>query len=127
MVRAMRGKGASNKNKNSTSEAVMFLKTKEVIFCLVQKRTQNEANLERQMRVSSTKSGFLETSPKCLVRFSAKHPARARFLSALGMAARGKTQNSGNEAKKWLKTKDITFFNGANYAHFAHKLAQIVR
>jgi hypothetical protein len=25
-----------------------------------------------------------------------------------------KMKNSGNEAKKWLKTKDITFFKGAN-------------
>jgi hypothetical protein len=25
-----------------------------------------------------------------------------------------KHKNSGNEAKKWLKTKDITFLNAAN-------------
>jgi hypothetical protein len=36
-------------------------------------------------------------------------------------------QNSGNEAKKWLKTKDITFFNAANCARFARKLARIER
>jgi hypothetical protein len=30
-------------------------------------------------------------------------------------------KNSGNEAKKWLKTKDITFFDGADYARFACK------
>jgi hypothetical protein len=34
-------------------------------------------------------------------------------------------KNRGNEAKKWLKTKDMTFFNGANYAHFARNFAQI--
>jgi hypothetical protein len=34
-------------------------------------------------------------------------------------------QNSGNEAKKWLKKKDITFFNAANYTRFARKLTQI--
>ena len=33
-------------------------------------------------------------------------------------------QNSGNEAKKWLKTKDITFLSDANCARFAHIFAQ---
>ena len=36
-----------------------------------------------------------------------------------------KMKNRGNEAKKWLKRKDITFFIGPNYAHFARKFAQI--
>jgi hypothetical protein len=35
-----------------------------------------------------------------------------------------KMKNSGNEAKKYLKTKDITIFGAANYARFARKLAQ---
>jgi hypothetical protein len=34
-------------------------------------------------------------------------------------------QNRGNEAKKYLKTKHITFLNAADYARFAHQLAQI--
>jgi hypothetical protein len=36
-----------------------------------------------------------------------------------------KMENSGNEAKKYLKTKHITFFSGADSARFARKLAQI--
>ena len=36
-----------------------------------------------------------------------------------------KMKNRGNEAKKWLKTKDITFLNAVNYAHFARKSALI--
>jgi hypothetical protein len=36
-----------------------------------------------------------------------------------------KMKNSGNEAKKYLKTKHITFLSGANYARFACNLAQI--
>jgi hypothetical protein len=36
-----------------------------------------------------------------------------------------KMQNSGNKAKKWLKTKDITFFSAANYARFLCKFTQI--
>jgi len=34
-----------------------------------------------------------------------------------------KMKNSGNEAKKWLKTKEVTFFNAAHFAQFASKLA----
>jgi hypothetical protein len=34
-------------------------------------------------------------------------------------------ENSGNEAKKYLKTKHITFLNAANHARFAHIFAQI--
>jgi len=33
-------------------------------------------------------------------------------------------QNRGNEAKKYLKIKDITFLSAANYARFACNLAQ---
>ncbi len=83
------------------------------------KRTQNEPNFERQMRRFNAKSGFLETSPNCLVRFSAKHPGRAGFLSSLGTTQPGKYKKSGNEAKEYLKTKDIAFLNAANYARFA--------
>ena len=34
-------------------------------------------------------------------------------------------ENSGNEAKKYLKTKDITFLDAAIYAHFKRELAPI--
>jgi hypothetical protein len=33
-------------------------------------------------------------------------------------------ENSGNEAKKYLKTKEVTFLNAANYAHLARELAR---
>jgi hypothetical protein len=36
-----------------------------------------------------------------------------------------KMQNSGNEPKKYLKTKHITFLNAANDAHFARQSAPI--
>jgi hypothetical protein len=52
----------------------------------------------------------------------------ARFeLASNGRSpeAREEIQNSGNEAKKYLKTKDITFLNAANDARFARKSAQI--
>jgi hypothetical protein len=36
-----------------------------------------------------------------------------------------KYKNSGNEAKEYLKTKDLTFLNAAKDAHLARKLTQI--
>jgi len=36
-------------------------------------------------------------------------------------------QNRGNEAKKWLKTKDITFLSDADYVRFARTFAPIER
>jgi hypothetical protein len=36
-------------------------------------------------------------------------------------------KNRGNEAKKYLKTKDITLLSAANCAHFARKFAQFGR
>jgi len=36
-----------------------------------------------------------------------------------------KMKNSGNEAKKYLKTKDITFLHAAICAHFQHIFAPI--
>jgi hypothetical protein len=36
-------------------------------------------------------------------------------------------ENSGNEAKKWLKLKDITSSNAVNYARFGRKLTPIGR
>jgi len=48
-------------------------------------------------------------------------------LSELGDVPRTarKYKNSGNEAKKYLKTKEVTIAIVANYARFAHKLAAI--
>ncbi len=34
------------------------------------------------------------------------------------------TKNSGNEAKKCLKTKDVTFLSAVNSVRFEHTLAQ---
>ncbi len=47
----------------------------------------------------------------------------ARLGETRGTA--GKYKNSGNEAKEYLKTKDITFLKAANDARFVHKLTRI--
>jgi len=53
---------------------------------------------------------------------------RGRLIGCLvgGMTRRArKYKNSGNEAKKYLKTKDITFLHGANDVRFARRLTLI--
>jgi hypothetical protein len=44
-----------------------------------------------------------------------------------GWGSARKYKNSGNEAKKYLKTNDITFFDAANCTHFTRNFAQIER
>ncbi len=109
----------------------MLLKTKDGTFLNVQNEPKTEPILSVQCADSSPKTAFLETSPDwvvpnlstakgrnlALVIFSPKQPGRARFLSrgcGIGMTLRRKTQNRGNELKKLLKTKDITFCNVQN-------------
>jgi len=36
-----------------------------------------------------------------------------------------KMENSGNEAKKYLKTKEVAILDAANYASFARKLTAL--
>jgi hypothetical protein len=42
-----------------------------------------------------------------------------------GCVGTRKYKNSGNELKKWFKTRDITFFDAANGARLASNSAQI--
>jgi hypothetical protein len=52
----------------------------------------------------------------------------ARFeIARMGEIERnaGKYKNRGNKAKEYLKTKDITFSDGANCARFKRQLAAI--
>jgi hypothetical protein len=54
-------------------------------------------------------------------------PPRTGTVLARGkLRALQKMKNSGNEAKKWLKTKDITFLICANCVRFACKTTQIM-
>jgi hypothetical protein len=53
-------------------------------------------------------------------------PGESGLVPAAGKGRKlRKMKNRGNEAKKYLKTKDITFLNVANSARFARKLSQI--
>ena len=51
------------------------------------------------------------------VRRGAREGGRVPAMAKCGELQR--MRNSGNEAKKYMKTKHITFLNGANCVHFA--------
>ena len=42
-----------------------------------------------------------------------------------GEGSRQEYRNSGNEAKKYLKTKEVTLFSAVNYARFVSRFAPI--
>jgi hypothetical protein len=55
-------------------------------------------------------------------------PALRRDRNTLAQresSALRKMENSGNEAKKYLKTKEVTILNAANFALFARRLTPI--
>jgi hypothetical protein len=76
-----------------------------------------------------------ETEPKFQL-FDIAHVRAGDWIighvAGTGIARLGETRgtareykNSGNKAKKWLKTKDITFLNAANFGLFVCKSAPI--
>ena len=114
------------KTKNSTNEASMLLKAKRGS----QKRTQNELKtnpkLSAQMR---------EVEPKFEVFGIARVGAGNWIVgdaAGTGFAGLGETRgaarefkNTENKAKKWLKTKDISFLKAANQESLTRQSAQI--
>ena len=99
----------------------MFLKTKNAYL----KRTQNEPQLSAEMDALKAE---LQLCNNLHVLAPASVGERARSGNSwereIQRTAR-KHENRGNEAKKCLKTKDLTIFNGANSAHFARNLSAI--
>ncbi len=87
------------------------------------KRTQNQPQLSPDMRALRVEfesfrhfTGFGSTGKDST--------GRNRPAGGIQRTAR-EYENGGNEAKEYLKTKDITFLSAANYARFACNSAQI--
>ena len=53
------------------------------------------------------------------------HKGKRRAARASGMQELQKMKNSGNEAKKYLKTKEVTLFNVAEYVRFCMQFSTI--
>jgi hypothetical protein len=103
----------------------MSLKTKRGMSETKLKRTQNEPPLRAQMR---------EIEPKFEL-FDIAHAGAGNWIvrdgAGTGIAGLGETRetareikNSGNKARMLMKTKHITFLNGANDVRFARKSPQ---
>jgi hypothetical protein len=89
------------------------------------KRTQNEPQLSAEMRALRVEFEFSSTSPVLAEASNGKEiGGRNRPAGGIQRSAR-EYENRGNEAKKSLKTKDITFLKVANFASFVRKLTAI--
>jgi hypothetical protein len=79
------------------------------------KRTQNELQLSAEMRALRVEFEFSSTSQVLAEASNGKDGrGRNRPVGGIQRTAR-KYENRGNEAKKCLKTNDITFLKVANY------------
>jgi len=98
------------KTKNSTIEASMLLKTKKGMSRTKLKRTQNELQLSAQMREIEPKFELFDNAHVGAGNWIVGEVAGTeitRLVETRGTSREHK--NSGNKAKKWLKTKHITF------------------
>jgi len=99
-----------NKEGHAQNEAKTKLKTCCFAARIARKRQEKGFSLAKRTQ---------ETSPRALGREARRvghGEGENRDLE--------KMKNRGNEAKKWLKTKDITILSGVNYARFACNFAQ---
>ena len=109
------GKPDPKKTKNSTIEASILLKTNKAMSETKLKRTQNECNFEhrrRDLNLQSAVSTYMADN-LCATR---------EFPPLPGRAAPRKHKNSGNEAKKSLKTKDLALLNAAHWSGFCARM-----
>jgi hypothetical protein len=90
------------------------------------KRTQNELTFEHKMRALNTLFELFGAAHVPVghsdpdVRRRSKLP---EWGESRGIARENK--NRGNEAREYLKTKDITFSNAANYARLGRNFTAI--
>jgi hypothetical protein len=125
VVQASRGKTGFRNNKNNTIEASMLLKTNECVCKTKLKRTQIEPQLSAEMHAIRVKFELSSTSQVLAEASNGKEiGGRNRPVGGIKRTAR-EYENRGNEAKKCLKTKDITFLKVANFACFVRKLTAI--
>ncbi len=78
------------------------------------KRTQIEPQLSVEARALRVQFEFSSTSPVLTEASNGKEVGGTRKIVR-------EYENRGNEAKKYLKTKDITFLSAANSACFVRK------
>jgi hypothetical protein len=104
----------------------MLMKTKKGMSETKLKRTRNEPQLSARMREIDPKFELFEIAD---VRAGDQivGDVAGTEIARLGEIRRiaRKYKNSGNEAKEYLKTKDITFLNAANFVRFVCRLAAI--
>jgi len=103
----------------------MSVKTKEGTSETRLKQPQNEPQLSVEMSALKAEYELCNElrvlAGATIVEYGGSESARKRVIQS----AAGNYKNRGNEAKEYLKTKDITFMNGTNLVRFTRKLARI--
>ena len=120
VVRASRGKlGFETTKKYDRSQYVLENTGRHVAN--EAKTNQNEPQLSAEMRALGAEFEFSSTS-QVLATASSGEDGRgpSRPVEEIRRTAR-EYENRGNEAKEYLKTKDITFLDGADFACFVRK------
>jgi hypothetical protein len=103
----------------------MLLKTKEGHPETKLKRAPNEPQLSVEMRALRVEFELCN-SLHVLTRASIGERDRFEIAREREIQTTPRNyENRGNEAKKCLKTKEVTFFNAAIFAHYPHNLAAI--
>jgi hypothetical protein len=121
--RATESCGSKQQKKYERSQYVIEKTGKNVQNEL--KRTQIEPQLSAEMRALRAEFEFSNTSSVLAEASNGKElGGRNRPVGGIQRTAR-EYENRGNEAKKCLKTKHITFLKVANIASFVRKLTAI--
>jgi hypothetical protein len=121
--RARESRGSKQQKKYERSQYVIENTGRHVRNEL--KRTQNEPQLSAEIRALRAEFEFSSTS-QVLADASNGNDGRGRDRPVGGIQRTAREyENRGNEAKKYLKTKDITFLKVANLACFVRKSAAI--
>ncbi len=120
VVRASRGKlGFETTKKYDRSQYVLENTGRHVPN--EAKTIQNEPQLSAEMRALGAEFEFSSTS-QVLAGASNGKDSRGRDRPVRGIQRTTREyENRGNEAKESLKTKDITFLDGADFACFVRK------
>jgi len=110
------GKPGLKETRNITTEASMSLKTKKGTYYTKSKGTQNKLQSSAETRTSYNEFEFFDIFGHLA---EGSGPKRRGWSKSSESGTARKYNNRGNETKKCLKGKDITFFNPSNHARFA--------
>ena len=119
-----KGEGGFKKIVFYTSEPVISMKTQKGMS---KTKLKTSCFLTQMTRNKPRFGCFLTKRTQSILPAALRRGREPAFLRLRKNGASENMKNRGNEAKKWLKIKEITFSKGANRVRFARNFAQIWR